>query len=138
MHKRLLTKLLACSFAVFAMASCFSKKDMDRLESLEDRVEALMQSVTAVNDNAIALSALLNESTLIVGLNKTDGGYTLELSDGTTVNVLYGQKFPGITPIIGIDAEGRWIMSIDNGETFSVIPGCIPSSGSNSADQDRC
>ena len=124
MHKRLLTKLLACSFAVFAMASCFSKKDMDRLESLEDRVEALMQSVTAVNDNAIALSALLNESTLIVGLNKTDGGYTLELSDGTTVNVLYGQKFPGITPIIGIDAEGRWIMSIDNGETFSVIPGC--------------
>ena len=124
MHKRLLTKLLACSFAVLAMASCFSKKDMDRLESLEDRVEALMQSVTVANDNAIALSALLKESTLIVGLHETEGGYTLELSDGTTVNVIYGQKLPGITPIIGVDADGRWIMSVDNGETFSVIPGC--------------
>ena len=124
MHKRLLIRLLACTAVVATLASCFTEKDMDRLESLEDRVEVLMQSATAANDNAIALSALLQESTLIVGLNKTDEGYTLDLSDGTSVNVIFGQKLPALTPIIGIDSEGRWIMSLDNGETFSVIPGC--------------
>ena len=124
MHKRLLIRLLACTAVVVTLASCFTEKDMDRLESLEDRVEVLMQSATAANDNAIALSALLQESTLIVGLNKTDEGYTLDLSDGTSVNVIFGQKLPALTPIIGVDSEGRWIMSLDNGETFSVIPGC--------------
>ena len=124
MHKRFVTKLLAFFAAAATLSSCFTQKDMDRLESLEDRVDALMQSVTAANDNAIALSALLKESTLIVGLSEVEAGYILELSDGTTVNVTYGVKLPGITPIVGIDADGRWIMSIDNGETFSVIPGC--------------
>ena len=125
MHKRLFTKLLACATAVVAMVSCIDKDAIDdRLDALDDRIAALEQSVIAANDNAIALSALLKESTLIVGLSEFKGGYTLELSDGTTVNVTYGNKLPGITPIVGIDADGRWIMSIDNGETFSVIPGC--------------
>ena len=124
MHKRLLIKLLASSFAALTITSCFSDEDMDRLELLENRVEVLMQSASVANDNAIALGALLKEGTLIVGQNKTEGGYTLELSDGTSVNVIFGQNLPGITPIIGVDEEGRWTMSIDNGESFSVIPGC--------------
>ena len=123
MHKRLLMMLLACSAAV-ALVSCVNEGLDGRLENLEDRVSALEKSVTVANDNAIALSALLKESTLIVGLSEVEDGYTLELSDGTIVNVTYGDKLPGVTPIIGIDADGRWIMSIDNGETFNVIPGC--------------
>ena len=123
MHKRLLMMLLACSAAV-ALVSCVNEGLDGRLENLEDRVSALEQSVTAANNNAIALSALLKESTLIVGLSEVEDGYTLELSDGTVVNVTYGDKLPGITPILGIDADGRWVMSIDNGETFNVIPGC--------------
>lgn len=124
MHKRLLMTLLACAAAV-ALVSCVDKEELDgRLDKLDDRITALELSVTAANNNAIALSALLKESTLIVGLSEVEDGYTLELSDGTVVNVTYGDKLPGVTPIIGIDADGRWVMSIDNGETFSVIPGC--------------
>ena len=125
MHKRLLKMLLAFASAAAVMVSCIDKEAMDdRLNSIEDRIVALEEAVTAANDNAIALSALLKESTLIVGLSEFEGGYTLELSDGTTVNVTYGDKLPGVTPIVGIDSDGRWVMSIDNGETFSVIPGC--------------
>ena len=117
--------LLAFASAAAVMVSCIDKEAMDdRLNSIEDRIEVLEEAVIAANDNAIALSALLKESTLIVGLSEFDGGYTLELSDGTTVNVTYGDKLPGVTPIVGIDSAGRWVMSIDNGETFSVIPGC--------------
>ena len=123
MHKRLLMMLLACSAAV-TLVSCVNEGLDGRLENLEDRVSALEKSVTVANDNAIALSALLRENTLIVGLSEFESGYALELSDGTTVNVTYGNKLPGITPILGIDADGRWVMSIDNGETFNVIPGC--------------
>ena len=125
MHKRLLTMLLVFATSAAIMTSCIDKDAMnERLDGIEDRIAALESSVIAANDNAIALSALLKESTLIVGLTESEGGYVLELSDGTTVNVTYGDKLPGITPIIGIDADGRWIMSVDNGETFSVIPGC--------------
>ena len=125
MHKRLLKMLLAFASAAAVMVSCIDKEAMDdRLNSIEDRIVALEEAVTAANDNAIALSALLKESTLIVGLSEFEGGYTLELSDGTTVNVTYGDKLPGVTPIVGIDSDGRWVMSINNGETFSVIPGC--------------
>ena len=124
MHKRMIKMLLAFTSAA-VMVSCIDKEAMDnRLDTLEDRIAKLEESVAVANENAIALSALLKESTLIVGVTETEGGYTLELSDGTTVNVTYGDKLPGVTPILGIDAQGRWIMSVDNGETFSVIPGC--------------
>ena len=125
MHKRLLKMLLAFASVAAVTVSCIDKDAIDdRLNSLEDRIAALEKSVAAANDNAIAQSALLKDSTLIVGLSEFEGGYTLELSDGTTVKVTYGDKLPGITPIVGIDADGRWVMSIDNGKTFSVIPGC--------------
>ena len=125
MHKRLLKMLLVSVSAAAVMVSCIDKEAIDdRLNSIEDRIVVLEEAVSAANQNAIALGALLKENTLIVGLSEFEGGYTLELSDGTTVNVTYGDKLPGVTPIVGIDAEGRWVMSVDNGETFTVIPGC--------------
>lgn len=125
MNKKLLTMLMALMSMAAAVSSCIDTEEIDgRLDALEDRIAALEESVAAANNNALAISAFTKDSTLIVGFEATEGGYELSLSDGTTVKVIYGKELPGITPIIGIDAEGRWVMSIDNGESFTVIPGC--------------
>ena len=125
MNRRLLTMLLASASLAVAATSCIDKEGIgDRLDKIEDRIETLEGAVSTVNDNALAVSALLKDSTIILSFEKTNAGYELELSDGTTVKVVYGKELPGVTPIIGIDADGRWTMSIDNGETFTVIPEC--------------
>ena len=50
-------------------------------------------------------------------------GYVLSLSDGSTVEVVYGLEVETIIPIIAIDSENKWIMSIDGGKTFTRIEG---------------
>lgn len=114
-------------FAVLACAcaySCMNTKELDtRLDTLEQRVEALNTAVADINSNTIALRSILRDETLILGFKQTENGYQLELSDGGVIIITMGDKIPGIVPIISIDQEGNWIMSTDNGETFSIIEG---------------
>lgn len=122
---KLIKTLIALTSVAAVFSSCVDQDAMnDRLDVLEGRIEALEESIATANENAIALSALLKDSTLIVGFTETEAGYELALSDGTCVKVIYGINLPGITPIIGVNSNGQWVMSVDNGETFTVIPGC--------------
>lgn len=122
---KLVKTLVALASSAVVFSSCIDQDAMnDRLDVLEGKIEALEASISAANENAIALSQLLKDSTLIVGITETEGGYELALSDGTSVKVIYGTNLPGITPIIGVNSNGQWVMSVDNGETFTVIPGC--------------
>ena len=99
----------------------------ERMDALSQRVDALEDAVAAANSNAIALGKFLRgDDILIVSYEKTASGYTLELSDGTRVDVTYGADLAAIVPVVGIDAEGNWTLSLDGGKTFAPIRGADP------------
>lgn len=115
---------------ILGLVSCANLDSLENsISSLENRVKALEETVGAINDNIIAIQALLGEETRIVGFEQTEGGYTLSLSNGTSVNVIFGDKVSGIVPIVGISENGKWIMSIDGGQTFTEIQKAGPAYG---------
>lgn len=125
-------KLIALMLCAAISLSCVDKDRLEnRLDSLTLKIADLEEWVASSNDNAIAIRKFLSgDDILIVGYEKTAYGYTLELSDGTSVRVSFGAQAPTRIPIIGIDADGRWTLSWD-GETFQVIEGT-----SNTKDND--
>lgn len=120
-----IAKIVSACFLVL-ISSC---EDYSRIESqiedLENRVDNLEIAISTINNNAISAKALLLEHTAILGVTKHEKGYTLELSDGTTIEIVDGLNVKGTMPIIGIDEKGNWIVSYDNGATFDKIEGYI-------------
>lgn len=101
------------------LQSCQKNDDLwTEIDNLKDRVTALEGAVGDVNRDIVALHKLMSESTVIVGVTKTSTGYVIELSDGSKLPVVLGKEIPALVPKMGIDAEGYWIYSLDNGETF--------------------
>ena len=118
-------RLLIAAAALLTLnaTSCVSTDHLvSEMDSLEQRIAALESAVSAVNENAIAIRALLEERIAIMGIKQTEDGYEIELSDGRTVKVTDGMKAKGIVPLIGIDKDGDWIVSYDNGKTFEKMP----------------
>lgn len=89
------------------------------VNDLKDRIALLESEVGKVNESISDLHKLMQASTVVVGYHETETGYRLELSDGTSVEIILGEVIPALIPIIGIDAENYWIYSLDNGETWS-------------------
>ena len=82
---------------IFCLALTFSacqKTDdlWEEVGSLKMRVARLESEVGKINSSISALYALVQESTLVVGCRQTDTGYVLELSNGTSVDVLLGDR----------------------------------------------
>lgn len=104
--------------SAFVLQSC-EKTDgiRDEIAILGDRVAALEEKVAGVNRDIVALHKLMDESTVIVGVTPTPTGYDLELSDGTTLPVVLGEELEALVPQMGIDNEGYWTVSLDNGAT---------------------
>lgn len=100
-------------------------KDTDNLwtdvNDLKLRISELENEIGEINSSISALYSLMKESTVIVGCQKSSEGYTLELSDGKTISVIVGKQIPALVPIIGIDSDGYWIYSVDNGENFQHL-----------------
>ncbi len=114
--------LLWISCAVLAFPACQETDDLwTEVGSLKDRVTQLESEVGKVNSAIAALHALMQEQTVVVGYRETTTGYVLELSDGTSVTITLGEEIPALVPILGINSEGFWIYSIDNGETFTLL-----------------
>lgn len=115
------------------MLSCKDKEVLEkRMDSLSARMEAINELVLEANNNAIAIGKFLKgEDILIVSFQRNDDSFELELSDGTTVVVTYGEQVPGLVPLIGVDAEGKWIFSLDGGKSFSIIPGASAAGGND-------
>ncbi len=108
-----------------AVISCVDKEELDgRLDDLQDRIVALENAVSAVNGNAVAVSRLLKDSTIILSYEKNGYGYVLELNSDI-VEICFGAEAPGIVPVIGIDDNGHWVCSVDNGKTFTKIEGSM-------------
>lgn len=119
----LLTMLI---MAALAAVSCLNKEDMEnKLQDLDQRISKLEEAVGVANNNAIALHALLQKETVVVGFKELEHGYQLELSDGKIVTITDGLNAPAVVPVIGVDKDGNWIMSLDNGETFTPVKGSV-------------
>ncbi|MGN1210710.1 MAG: DUF4955 domain-containing protein [Candidatus Cryptobacteroides sp.] len=118
-----ITKLTTMILAAVFVWSCDTSQLETRLDNLEGRIAALETTVGEVNANATAIRAIMKEGIRIVEYTY-DGtyGYSLSLSNGTIVKVIFGKTAPGIIPVIGINADGKWVMSYD-GENFEVIKG---------------
>lgn len=120
----LITSLIILAFGT--VVSCVNKEEWeDRLDNLDERIAALEKTVGEINDNALAISKFAREEILIVRYTELDNGYELELSDGTKITITDGASAPGIVPIVTIDKDGNWLMSIDGGETFTAIKGAV-------------
>ena len=112
------------------LAACSEADDIrDRIDRQNERLAALENLVEQVNGNVLAISALFDESILIADFReKTDSdgtviGYVLELSDGQQIEVTFGDELDPLVPVIGVDEEGRFIYSMDGGETFQPVEG---------------
>ncbi len=121
--------------AVLLMAEgCIDTDNFEsRLDDLDARISKMEDAVRDVNSNAVAIHALLNEKTVIVGKTEItkDGtviGYTIDFSSGDKINVTFGDRYDGSVPVVGIDDEGYWTVSTDNGETFVRMNGNIKAS----------
>ena len=110
------------------LISCSDIDDIKgKIKSYEDRLASIESAIENINNNTIAISALHKNNITISSFdNKVDNrgktiGYRLKLSDGQEVDVTFGNMLDKIVPIIGIDSDGNFIYSIDNGQNFSII-----------------
>lgn len=107
------------SVALVLSAGCNKSDELrDDLDKLEVRVALLEEQIGQINSSISALHLLMQESTIIVGYQKSETGYKLELSDGTSIEIVVGEQIPAIVPVLGIDSEGYWVYTLDGGKTM--------------------
>ena len=121
-------KLLLGALLLSALVSCVDTAPIEgRLNALSEKIAAQESAIARANDNAIAIGKFLRgKDILIVSWKALDHGYEMELSDGTTVRVCYGSETPALVPLIGVDADGYWILSLSGGKTYERIAGAAP------------
>lgn len=89
---------------------------------LNDRINQLEDVVKNINNDIIASVELLDKKPVIVGVEKIHEGYILKLGTGAQdIKIIVGDESNAITPIIGLNAKGNWIVSLDGGQSFKPI-----------------
>lgn len=114
--------LWIAAISAFALQSC-QKTDgiQEEIDSLRDRVAALETKVGDVNASIVAYHQLVTGSKVIVGVKASDKGYEIQMSDGSSYPVIEGEKLDAVVPVLGIDDEGYWTVSVGEGSTPSRI-----------------
>lgn len=88
------------------------------IDDLRDRVEALEKQLGTINAEIRNIHALLSEGVLVVGVTPGQNkDYTIELSDGTVIEIIVGKEHPALVPTMSIGPDGNWTYSL-NGTTF--------------------
>lgn len=105
------------------LTSCSDNDDLwSAVDDLKSRVQALETQVGALNGNVEALQTLYSGATITeVVKDAATGTYTLTLSDGQVVELKQGSDVTALVPLIGIDDEGFWQVSTDNGATWKSL-----------------
>src|SRR3712207_1252991 len=114
-----------CSLFVF-MQSCQETDDLKTdINRLKDRVAALEKATEGMNTSFASLQALIQANKTIIGVTPTkDGkGYSVELSDGTTVRVMNSESVAASVPVFSVDDEGYWMYKTASETDFRYLPG---------------
>lgn len=102
------------------LVGCNNTDDLeDDINDLKKRVTSLETQIKDLNSNIEAIRELCKEGKTITNIEHADGIYTLTLSDGSTLKLV--EKTPALFPLIGINNEGNWQVSYDNGDTYTPI-----------------
>ncbi len=121
--KKTFKYLFIAALATFVGCS----NDTDNLEkdiaAVKDRVEKLEAQMNVANENIKNLQKLMNDGITIstVEHDTTKGVYTLTLSDGQVLNLAERIENQEVKLQVGINKDGMWQVSYDDGKTFEVI-----------------
>jgi len=108
---------------LFLCADC-SKNDLGkRADELEERIVAIENSVSKINEQIYALNILYSKNILISNYKTLDHGYELSLSNGQVLTITFGDQMEGIAPLLAIDEDGDWVVSVNGGKTFDKVEG---------------
>lgn len=118
-------KRLTLLALVLGLLSCTQTMELEqRLDKIAASVAALEEQVAQANGNAIAVGKFLRDGQIrILFYEKTEQGYVMELSDGSVVSITFGSQAAGIVPLLLIDENGAWTVSLDGGQTFTPVAG---------------
>lgn len=109
-------KYLAVALGIILTISCDSNI-AEKVSELESRVSAIEEQIAAINGDIAALQALaqkMSEGKMVKEEKKTDSGYTLVFTDGSSIDIHNGEA--GNAPVIGIkkdDDDGNWYWTLD-------------------------
>ena len=100
-----------CAVLLLGGAAIFACSDLseieERVDSLDSRITALETQVEALNENLKTINGLLDESTFITKIERTEDGFTITMSDSEVYTIENGKT--GDTPVITVDEDGYWM-----------------------------
>jgi hypothetical protein len=115
----------------------------NEVDGIKDRVEALEQATTSLNNDLSALSAIVNTlktNVTITAVNQNAAGYEIKFSDGTVANISHGKdgadgadgvSCPQIS--VSLDTDGNYYWTLD-GEWLIVDGQKVRANGIDGAD----
>lgn len=99
--------------AAFTLAGCNDQDDLqDRVDALGNRVTALEEQVKILNENLETLGTLLNMENMktIKSVQTDNGQYTITLSDNTVLSLTIGVQGTAQEPEITIE-DDKWVVN---------------------------
>ena len=114
-----------CSMSAI-IQSCQKTDDLEAdINSLKERVALLEKATEGLNTSFASLQALMQKNKVIIGITPTkDGlGYTVELSDGQTIQVMESEAVQAAVPEFSVDDEGYWIYKTNDDAEFRYLLG---------------
>ena len=106
------TALLLGGAVIFACTDLSGIEE--RVDSLDSRITALETQIESLNKNISTITALVNESTFITKVDRTENGFTITMSDSEVYTIENGKT--GDTPVITIDEDGYWMAQYGDNE----------------------
>lgn len=105
-----------------ALYSCDERDDLrSDIDDLKERVANLEASIEQMNTDINNYQQMVAGSILVMGYSQDElGNYTVELSNGETINVYSGKADMNDMPLFSINAAGNWAYTI-NGVTTELL-----------------
>jgi hypothetical protein len=105
--------------------------------SYSDDINSLKDRVSSLEDAVASLQQAFDDGKIITSVEESPQGYTITFSDGSAISLRHGSDGAdgnngsdgsdgsdgrdGITPLLKVDLDGCWIVSYDNGNSFTPI-----------------
>ncbi|WP_195662399.1 DUF4955 domain-containing protein [Bacteroides congonensis] len=114
--------LSICTILFVALYSCDERDDLrSDIDNLKERVANLEASIEQMNTDINNYQQMVAGVILVMGYNQDElGNYTVELSNGETVNIYSGKADMNDMPLFSINASGNWAYTI-NGVTTELL-----------------